>query len=39
MIVFGNKLENELGWRANEDFDSGIVKTIEWYLEKYRISK
>ena len=29
------KLENELGWKADEDFDSGIVKTIEWYLEKY----
>jgi len=20
-----------------EDFDSGIVKTIEWYLEKYSV--
>ncbi len=29
------KLENELGWKADENFDSGIIKTIEWYLEKY----
>ena len=29
------KLENELGWKADEDFDSGIVKTIDWYLQKY----
>ena len=25
-----SKLENELAWRVDEDFDSGIVKTIEW---------
>ena len=29
------KIESELGWKAGEDFDSGIVKTIEWYLGKY----
>jgi hypothetical protein len=28
--------ENELGWRADEDFDRGIVKSVEWYLEKYK---
>jgi dTDP-glucose 4,6-dehydratase len=27
------KLENELGWRAREDFDSGIEKTVNWYLD------
>ena len=31
--------ENELGWKADENFDTGIVKTIEWYLNKYGISK
>jgi len=25
-----------VGWRANENFDSGIVKTIEWYLTKHK---
>jgi dTDP-glucose 4,6-dehydratase len=33
--IDASKLENELGWRADENFDSGIVKTIEWYLKKY----
>jgi len=33
--IDATKLENELGWKADENFDSGIVKTIEWYLEKY----
>ncbi|NOR55881.1 MAG: dTDP-glucose 4,6-dehydratase [Sulfurovum sp.] len=35
--IDATKLENKLGWKADEDFDSGIVKTIEWYLEKYAI--
>jgi dTDP-glucose 4,6-dehydratase len=30
--IDATKLEQELGWRAAEDFDSGIAKTIEWYL-------
>ena len=30
--IDASKLENELGWRAREDFDSGIRKTVEWYL-------
>jgi dTDP-glucose 4,6-dehydratase len=33
--IDATKLENELGWKADEDFDSGIVKTIDWYLNKY----
>ena len=33
--IDATKLENELGWKADENFDSGIFKTIEWYLEKY----
>ncbi len=33
--IDASKLENDLGWKADENFDSGIVKTIEWYLEKY----
>nr|WP_206598058.1 dTDP-glucose 4,6-dehydratase [Sulfurovum riftiae] len=32
--IDASKLENELSWRANETFDTGIVKTVEWYLEK-----
>jgi len=32
--IDATKLENELGWKADENFDTGIVKTIEWYLRK-----
>lgn len=35
--IDATKLETELGWKANETFDTGIVKTVEWYLEKYKI--
>ncbi|OCL83911.1 dTDP-glucose 4,6-dehydratase [Arcobacter porcinus] len=37
--IDATKLENELGWKADENFDSGIVKTIEWYLNKYNKGK
>lgn len=29
------KIENWFGWKTDENFDSGIVKTIEWYFGKY----
>jgi dTDP-glucose 4,6-dehydratase len=35
--IDASKLENELGWKADENFDSGILLTIEWYLEKYEV--
>jgi len=28
-----DKIERELGWRPLESFESGIRKTIQWYLE------
>ena len=31
--IDATKLETELGWKALEDFDSGIRKTIQWYLD------
>lgn len=34
--IDASKIENELGWKADETFDSGIVKTVEWYVKKYR---
>ena len=37
-VIDATKLEDTLGWKADENFDSGIVKTIEWYLEKYKCS-
>ena len=32
-------MRNKLSLKADENFDSGIVKTIEWYLSKYGINK
>ena len=29
-----SKIERELGWRANEDFESGLAKTVDWYLKR-----
>lgn len=37
--IDATKLEDELGWKANENFDSGIIQTIEWYLTKYYIKE
>lgn len=31
--IDATKLENELGWRAQENFDTGIRKTVQWYLD------
>ncbi|MFD1062583.1 dTDP-glucose 4,6-dehydratase [Winogradskyella litorisediminis] len=33
--VDASKIENELGWIADEDFESGIIKTVNWYINKY----
>lgn len=33
--IDATKIENELGWRAEENFESGILKTVDWYLQKY----
>ena len=30
--IDARKLENELGWRAQESFETGLRKTVEWYL-------
>ena len=31
--IDATKLESELGWRADENFDTGILKTVDWYLK------
>jgi dTDP-glucose 4,6-dehydratase len=31
--IDATKLEAELGWKAEENFDTGIEKTVKWYLE------
>jgi len=34
--IDATKLETELGWKADENFETGIKKTIDWYLNKYK---
>ncbi|WCL55131.1 dTDP-glucose 4,6-dehydratase [Gimibacter soli] len=31
--IDATKLEDELGWRAGDNFETGIRKTIQWYLD------
>ncbi|ADU13915.1 dTDP-glucose 4,6-dehydratase [Asticcacaulis excentricus] len=31
--IDATKLETELGWKARENFDTGIEKTVRWYLD------
>ena len=33
--IDATKIENKLGWEADENFETGIKKTIDWYLNKY----
>ncbi|XMO87902.1 dTDP-glucose 4,6-dehydratase [Algibacter sp. AS12] len=33
--IDASKIENKLGWQADENFESGIKKTVNWYLDKY----
>ncbi len=30
--IDADKIENELGWRPHESFESGMEKTVRWYL-------
>jgi len=32
--IDASKLERELGWRARETFDTGLRRTVEWYLRR-----
>jgi dTDP-glucose 4,6-dehydratase len=32
--IDATKLETELGWRAQETFETGIEKTVRWYLDR-----
>src|SRR5690606_26803081 len=31
--IDARKIERELGWRPSETFETGIRKTIQWYLD------
>jgi dTDP-glucose 4,6-dehydratase len=32
--IDASKLERDLGWRAEENFETGIRKTVDWYLDE-----
>jgi dTDP-glucose 4,6-dehydratase len=32
--IDASKLETKLGWRASETFETGIKKTVQWYLDR-----
>jgi dTDP-glucose 4,6-dehydratase len=32
--IDATKLETDLGWRAQETFETGIEKTVKWYLDR-----
>ena len=34
--IDASKIENELSWKADENFESGIKKTVNWYINKYK---
>lgn len=34
--IDASKIEKNLGWNAVENFESGIWKTIDWYIKKYQ---
>ncbi|HWA46530.1 MAG TPA: dTDP-glucose 4,6-dehydratase [Hypericibacter adhaerens] len=34
--IDATKMKQELGWRARESFDSGLEKTVRWYLDNRR---
>ena len=31
--IDSSKIRNELGWRPQESFESGLAKTVRWYLD------
>ena len=35
--IDATKIETKLGWEAEENFETGIVKTVQWYLKKYKM--
>jgi dTDP-glucose 4,6-dehydratase len=32
--IDASKLERDLGWRAEENFETGIAKTVQWYIDQ-----
>ncbi len=37
--IDASKIEKQLGWAAKETFESGIRKTVEWYVVEYKAGR
>ncbi len=37
--IDSSKIENELNWKADTDFDTALTKTIKWYIDLYNSEK
>ena len=37
--IDSSKIENELDWKADTDFDTALTKTINWYIDLYNSDK
>lgn len=37
--IDSSKIQRELGWVPKEDFHTGLVKTVEWYLDASKLCK
>ena len=37
--IDARKIERELGWRPAESFETGIRKTVQWYLDQPRLGR
>lgn len=33
-IIDATKIDKKLGWKADKNFESGIFKIVEWYLDR-----
>src|SRR6056297_974214 len=37
--IDASKSKTELGWSPKQSFDTGLMKTVQWYMEKYTREK
>jgi dTDP-glucose 4,6-dehydratase len=37
--IDATKIEENLGWKADETFETGLRKTVQWYIKKYSEEK
>ena len=34
--IDASKIERELGWKPTETFETGLAKTVDWYLSQQK---